>query len=156
MQPYQEEYIVNLKSLSALTLHNRQRSQTFEEYLENLSQNQQKTEQIAQLKREIGQLRERQAEYARETADFDILKAAFGQNGVPHQIIRSVIPKLTITSNTILGQMTGGKMGVEFRLEKTERGGKETDRIGRGNVPKRSDFCGDIKNHADLSGTKRN
>ena len=32
MQPYQEEYIVNLKSLSALTLHNRQRSQTFEEY----------------------------------------------------------------------------------------------------------------------------
>ena len=46
MQPYQEEYIVNLKSLSALTLHNRQRSQTFEEYLENLSQNQQKAEQI--------------------------------------------------------------------------------------------------------------
>ena len=125
MQPYQEEYIVNLKSLSALTLHNRQRSQTFEEYLENLSQNQQKTEQIAQLKREIGQLRERQAEYARETADFDILKAAFSQNGVPHQIIRSIIPKLTITSNTILGQMTGGKMGVEFRLEKIERGRKE-------------------------------
>ena len=40
-------------------------------------------------------------------------------------IIRSIIPKLTITSNTILGQMTGGKMGVEFRLEKIERGGKE-------------------------------
>ena len=85
----------------------------------------QKTEQIAQLKREIGQLQEQQAEYARETADFDILKAAFSQNGVPHQIIRSIIPKLTITSNTILGQMTGGKMGVEFRLEKIERGGKE-------------------------------
>ena len=47
----------------------------------------QKTEQIAQLKREIGQLQEQQAEYARETADFDILKAAFSQNGVPHQII---------------------------------------------------------------------
>ncbi len=86
---------------------------------------QQKSEQIVQLKREIAKLQEKQTEYAKETADFDILKAAFGQNGVPHQIIRSVIPKLTITANTILGQMTGGKMGVEFRLEKTERGGKE-------------------------------
>lgn len=57
MQPYQEEYIVNLKSLSALTLHNRQRSQTFEEYLENLSQNQQKTEQI--VKRNMELLREK-------------------------------------------------------------------------------------------------
>ena len=28
-------------------------------------------------------LQEQQAEYARETADFDILKAAFSQNGVP-------------------------------------------------------------------------
>ena len=57
MQPYQEEYMVNLKSLSALTLHNRQRSQTFEEYLENLSQNQQKTEQI--VKRNMELLREK-------------------------------------------------------------------------------------------------
>lgn len=64
-------------------------------------------------------------EYARETADYDVLKAAFGQSGVPHQIIRSIIPQLTATSNAILGQMTGGKMGVEFRLEKMLKNGKE-------------------------------
>lgn len=87
---------------------------------------QQKSEQIARLKREITELLEKQAGYAKETADYDILKAAFSQNGVPHQIIRSVIPQLTATSNTILGQMTGGKMGVEFRLERVQKSnGKE-------------------------------
>jgi len=86
---------------------------------------QQKAEQIVGLKKEILELQEKQAGYAKETADYDILKTAFGQNGVPHQIIRSIIPKLTATSNTILGQMTGGKMGVEFRLEKQQKNGKE-------------------------------
>ena len=86
---------------------------------------QQKSEQITQLKREIISIREKQAEYAKETADYDALKTAFSQSGVPHQIIRSIIPQLTDTSNTILGQMTGGKMGVEFRLERLQKNGKE-------------------------------
>ena len=86
---------------------------------------QQKAEQISKLKKEIVALQERQTEYAKETADYDALKAAFSQSGVPHQIIRSIIPQLTATSNTILGQMTGGKMGVEFRLERLQKNGKE-------------------------------
>lgn len=86
---------------------------------------QQKADQISKLKKEIADLQEKQMEYARETADYDVLKAAFGQSGVPHQIIRSIIPQLTATSNAILGQMTGGKMGVEFRLEKMLKNGKE-------------------------------
>jgi len=86
---------------------------------------QQKAEQIAKLKKEIVALQERQTEYAKETADYDVLKVAFSQSGVPHQIIRSIIPQLTATSNTILGQMTGGKMGVEFRLERLQKNGKE-------------------------------
>ena len=86
---------------------------------------QQKSEQIAKLKKEITVLQERQTKYAKETADYDVLKAAFSQSGVPHQIIRSIIPQLTATSNTILGQMTGGKMGVEFRLERLQKNGKE-------------------------------
>ncbi len=86
---------------------------------------QQKAEQIAQLKKEIEALQERQTEYAKEASDYEILKAAFGQNGVPHQIIRSIIPQLGATSNTILGQMTGGKMGVDFRLEKLQKNGRE-------------------------------
>lgn len=86
---------------------------------------QQKSEQIAKLKQEIAVLQDKQVEYAKETADYDILKIAFSQSGVPHQIIRSIIPQLTATSNTILGQMTGGKMGVEFRLERLQKNGKE-------------------------------
>ena len=86
---------------------------------------QQKSEQISNLKKEIIELQERQTEAAKEAANYDLLKAAFGQSGVPHQIIRSIIPKLTSTSNAILGQMTGGKMGVEFRLERLQKSGKE-------------------------------
>lgn len=86
---------------------------------------QQKSEQIAKLKKEIAVLQERQTGYAKETADYETLKAAFSQSGVPHQIIRSIIPQLTATANTILGQMTGGKMGVEFRLERLQKNGKE-------------------------------
>ena len=86
---------------------------------------QQKSEQIAKLKKEIVALQEKQTEYAVETADYDALKVAFSQSGVPHQIIRSIIPQLTATSNAILGQMTGGKMGVEFRLERLQKNGKE-------------------------------
>lgn len=86
---------------------------------------QQRSDQISKLKKEIMALQEKQMDYAKETADYDILKGAFSQSGIPHQIIRSIIPKLTATSNSILGQMTGGKMGVEFRLERLQKKGKE-------------------------------
>lgn len=81
--------------------------------------------QIAKLKEEISALQERERDAAKETADYDILKAAFSQDGIPHQIVRTIIPRLTATSNTILGQMTGGKMGVECRLERVQKNGKE-------------------------------
>ncbi len=86
---------------------------------------QQKSEQIKKLKKEIVVLQKSQTEYAKEAADYEVLKRAFSQSGVPHQIIRSIIPQLTTTANTILGQMTGGKMGVGFRLERLQKNGKE-------------------------------
>lgn len=85
----------------------------------------QKSEQAASLRQQIMALKERQTGYAKETADYETLKTAFSQSGVPHQIIRSIIPQLGATSNTILGQMTGGKMGVDFRLEKLQKNGRE-------------------------------
>lgn len=81
---------------------------------------QQTLEQVSRLKQEIQTLQKVQTEHAMEMADYEILKAAFSQDGVPHQIIRSIIPQLTTVANTILGQMTGGKMGVEFRLERMQ------------------------------------
>lgn len=86
---------------------------------------QQKSDQVSKLKKIIAAKQEKQVNYAKETADYEALKMAFSQSGVPHQIIRSIIPRLTVASNTILGQMTGGKMGVEFRLEQLQKNGKE-------------------------------
>lgn len=68
-------------------------------------------EQIKMISEEIVGLSER-------AATLDILKQAFSLDGVPHNIIRSMLPMITATANNILGQMTGGKMGMEFRTEK--------------------------------------
>ena len=78
----------------------------------------QKLEQIEKLTAEIDVLRQKKNEAAAETADYDVLKSAFSQDGIPHQIVRSILPQLTATANNILGQMTGGKMGIEFKTEK--------------------------------------
>ncbi len=78
----------------------------------------QKLEQIEKLTAEIDVLRQKKNEAAAEIADYDVLKSAFSQDGIPHQIVRSILPQLTATANSILGQMTGGKMGIEFKTEK--------------------------------------
>lgn len=51
-------------------------------------------------------------------AGYDTLKRAFSQDGIPHNIIRSIIPVFEATATNILGQMSGGKMSVEFVTEK--------------------------------------
>ena len=56
---------------------------------------------------------------AQEAADFETIKQAFSQDGIPHNIVRGIIPILEATATNILGQMSGGKMAVEFVLEKT-------------------------------------
>lgn len=78
----------------------------------------QKQEQANQLKAEIAELEKTKNMLSGETAEYDILKSAFSQDGIPHQIIRAIIPKLTLTANSILGQMSGGKMGIEFQTER--------------------------------------
>lgn len=78
----------------------------------------QKQEQIEKLTIEINVLIEKKNEAATETAEYEILKIAYSQDGIPHQIIRSILPQLTATANAILGQMTGGRMGMEFKTEK--------------------------------------
>ncbi|MBR0027593.1 MAG: metallophosphoesterase [Clostridia bacterium] len=69
----------------------------------------------------IAQVKELQAsvsELAQTAADYDTLKKAFSQDGIPHNIIRSIIPVFEATATNILGQMSGGKMSVEFVTEK--------------------------------------
>lgn len=82
----------------------------------------QKVEDIEQLRNEITTLNEEVAVVASRVVNYDVLKQAFSQDGVPHQIVRNIIPHITDTANNILGQMTGGTMGVEFVMERTVKG----------------------------------
>lgn len=78
----------------------------------------QKIDEIERLNTEIDSIQKSVRELSSEYSDYDTLKTAFSQDGIPHQIIRSLVPKLTEISSSILGQMTGGKMGIEFQTEK--------------------------------------
>lgn len=51
-------------------------------------------------------------------AQCDTLKQAFGTNGIPHNITRSIIPIFEATASNILGQMSRGRMSVELVTEK--------------------------------------
>lgn len=55
---------------------------------------------------------------SKTAAGYEELKKAFSQDGIPHNIIRSIIPIFEATATNILGQMSGGKMSIEFVTEK--------------------------------------
>lgn len=53
-----------------------------------------------------------------KAAAYEELKKAFSQDGIPHNVIRSIIPIFEATATNILGQMSQGHMSVEFVTEK--------------------------------------
>lgn len=73
---------------------------------------------IEKRREEIAEKQNEAVRLGKKAAIYDTLKAAFSQDGIPHNIIRSMLPLLSSTANTILGQMTGGKMGMEFVTDK--------------------------------------
>ena len=75
-------------------------------------------EDMLQLQEEIDILKRSIDEVAARENRYSILRQAFSQEGIPHQIIRTMVPYITDTANSILGAMTGGTMGVEFVLDK--------------------------------------
>ncbi len=86
---------------------------------------QQKLEDEKRLKKEIGVLQQEINEFSAETADYDILKEAFSYFGIPHQIVRTVLPQLEGAASQIIGQMTGGRMGISFQTERVQVSGKK-------------------------------
>lgn len=70
-------------------------------------------------RKQAADLLEQTESKSQEAADLEILKQAFSQDGIPHNIVRSIIPILEATATNILGQMSGGKMSVECVMEKT-------------------------------------
>lgn len=75
-------------------------------------------EDMLQLQDEIDILKKSIDDVAARENRYSILRQAFSQEGIPHQIIRTMVPYITDTANSILGAMTGGTMGVEFVLDK--------------------------------------
>lgn len=83
---------------------------------------------------------------SQELVRYITLAAAFGLDGIPFAIVRSVVPELAAMANDILGQMTGGQMTLEMRTERIQKSNKKevnaleiwiTDYI-RGSLPYRS------------------
>lgn len=58
---------------------------------------------------------------------YQVLVQAFSQEGIPHQIIRDIIPELEASANEILAQMTNGWMRVDFNTEKTLKSNKSKE-----------------------------
>lgn len=83
---------------------------------------QQKVEDVQKMREEVNELSKGIEVAAGLATKYEILKQAFSQDGVPHQIIRNIIHHITDVANNILGSMTGGTMGVEFVMEKTVKG----------------------------------
>lgn len=56
---------------------------------------------------------------------YQTLAKAFGFDGIPFSIVRTVVPELSAMANEILGQMTGGKMSLEMRTERVQKSNKK-------------------------------
>lgn len=104
----------------------------------------QKISEIQRIRQNIAVMQEEISELAEVAADFETLKLSFSQDGIPHQIIRTILPKLSATANNILSQMTGGQLGVEFITEKVQKSNNKKEvatldifieEYGKGSLP---------------------
>lgn len=75
-------------------------------------------EQTEKARKEAAELQRQMNELGFNAAGYEELKKAFSQDGIPHNIIRSIIPIFEATATNILGQMSQGHMSVEFVTEK--------------------------------------
>lgn len=74
--------------------------------------------QIRLSRKQAAELQEQMNELGGKAAGYEELKKAFSQDGIPHNIIRSIIPVFEATATNILSQMSQGRMSVEFVTEK--------------------------------------
>lgn len=104
----------------------------------------QKIREIRRIRQDIAVMQEEISELAEDAADYETLKLSFSQDGIPHQIIRTILPKLSATANNILSQMTGGQLGVEFITEKVQKSNNKKEvatldifieEYGKGSLP---------------------
>lgn len=76
-----------------------------------LEEAEEKLNRAAEIQKQVNELGVKAAAY-------EELKKAFSQDGIPHNVIRSIIPIFEATATNILCQMSQGHMSVEFVTEK--------------------------------------
>ena len=76
-------------------------------------------EEIEAAEAKLEVLRRQATEQGQFAADYEELKRAFSQDGIPHNIVRSIVPLFEATATSIISQMSGGRMSIEMRMEKT-------------------------------------
>jgi len=94
------------------------------QYIGNLNA---KLEEIGRKKMQLQELQEELKQLAEKAAAYEILAQAFSQDGIPYQIIRDIVPELEASANEILGQMTGGRMRLEFVTERVLKSNKNKE-----------------------------
>jgi exonuclease SbcD len=87
--------------------------------LETLSKNEAERKQVA----------DDMAPLAKSLTNHQTLVKAFGLDGIPFSIVRSVVPELSMMANDILGQMTGGQMSLKIETERVQKNKKEVNAI---------------------------
>lgn len=110
-----EELRKELESIEKLIAENQEKIQNLSM---DIGAHRKQLENMEIDKIEISRLKKLAISLGEKVAIYEELKKAFSQDGVPHNIIRSIIPMLEATANNILGQMSGGKMSMEFVTEK--------------------------------------
>lgn len=80
-------------------------------YKQTLESQQKVKDSISEKQKQIREL-------AEQGVILEELKKAFSRDGVPHNIVKSVLPALTSMANSILGQMSAGNMSIRFQTEK--------------------------------------
>lgn len=84
-----------------------------------------KIEALEKDEAERRQVAEQMEPLAAALVQYQTLAKAFGQDGIPFSIVRTVVPELSAQANEILGQMTGGKMSLEMRTERIQKSSKK-------------------------------
>jgi len=103
----------------------KQQSEVQDNYNSQLGACLQRKKELLSKKAEIEELKNGIKELGKKISMYEVLKNAFDLDGIPHNIIRSVIPVLTQTANNILGNMTSGKTQLEFRTQRIQKSNKK-------------------------------
>ncbi len=98
-----------------------------EELMQTVTMLEQAEKNGARIQVRIDTLQKEIKELAGQLHDMELLQQAFSQEGIPHQIVTSILPQLESVATTILQQMSQGAMSVGFVTSRTLKSNKKKE-----------------------------